>query len=679
MRESGDPAKSDHVKPGAFRDIAKTALLAGIYIVFARLGLMIQPVSAFATLVWAPTGIALAALLVFGRRLWPGIAIGAFVANVWTGAPLFVALGIAAGNTLEALLGAYALRRIPGFRSTLDRLSDVLGLIVLAGGVSTTVSATIGTTSLLLGGLVSPDRFAVTWRAWWLGDAIGVLIVAPLLLTWTPRRPASRTRILESVALGLLLSLASLFIFEWTRAGMAALLSPLLIWAALRFEERGAARATFLVSAIAVWATVRGHGPFAKESIPESLFAAQAFMALTAATFLVLGAVISERRRAEAEMRRARDEAEGANRAKDQFLATLSHELRTPLTPVLAISSVLERDPALPSATRRQLEVVRRNAELEARLIDDLLDLTRIAKGKVRLEVEPVDLAALLDDVIEVCGADAAAKNLILERNGAGVGKFVDADPARLRQVFWNILKNAIRFTPQGGRISLRTADQVPGRVTVEIADTGRGIEPSDIPRIFQPFEQAGTRLGGLGLGLSISSALVEAHGGTLTAESEGLGRGTTFRVELALSSSAPAPALAKEWPSRGPETPRERRRVLLVEDHADTLGAARDLLEELSCDVVSAASFREALAAAETGPLDLVISDLDLPDGSGLDLMRTLRDSYGLAGIAVTGYGMEEDIRLGREAGFVDHLVKPITLQRLEGAIDRFFAERRG
>jgi CheY-like chemotaxis protein len=322
---------------------------------------------------------------------------------------------------------------------------------------------------------------------------------------------------------------------------------------------------------------------------------------------------------------------------------------------------------------------VRRNAELEARLIDDLLDLTRIAKGKVRLEVESVDLAALLDDVIEVCGNDAAAKKLILERNGAGRGKWVDADPARLRQVFWNILKNAIRFTPQGGRISLRTADAAPGRVAIEVVDTGMGIAPSDIPRIFQPFEQAGPRLGGLGLGLSISSALVEAHGGTLTAESGGLGRGATFRVELGLSSSsAPAPPLPKERPSRDSEAPRERRRVLLVDDHLDTLGAARDLLTELNCDVVSAASLGEALAAAQSGPLDLVISDLGLPDGSGLDLMRTLRDSYGLAGIAVTGYGMEEDIRRGREAGFVEHLVKPITLQRLEGAIDRFFAGRR-
>lgn len=666
------------MKPGALRDLAKTALLAAIYILFARVGLMIQPVSAFATLVWAPTGIALAALLVFGHRLWPGVAIGAFVANVWTGAPVLVALGIAAGNTLEALLGAYALRRIRGFRPRLDRLVDVLGLIVFAGLFSTAVSATIGTTSLRLGGLVTPERFGITWRAWWLGDAIGDLIVAPLLLTWTPRRRVSPSRFVEAAALGLLLYLACVFIFERTGAGIVSLLSPLLIWAALRFDGRGAARAVFLVSAIAVWATTRGHGPFTRGSISESLFAGQTYMALTAATFLVLGAVIAERRRAEAELRSARDEAEGANRAKDQFLAALSHELRTPLTPVLAISSILERDTTLPSATRRQLEVVRRNAELEGRLVDDLLDVTRIAKGKFRLELETVDLAALLDDVIEVCADDAAAKNLALERESAGGGKWMEGDPARLRQVFWNILKNAIRFTPQGGRISLRTAVSSPGRVAVEIADNGRGIEPSDIHRIFQPFEQAGPRLGGLGLGLSISSALVEAHGGTLTAQSDGPGRGATFRVELAVSPSAPAPPLPKERPSRESETSRERHRVLLIDDHADTLGAARDLLVELNCDVVAAASFGEALVAAAAGPLDLVISDIGLPDGSGLDLMRTLRDSYGLAGIAVTGYGTEEDVRRGREAGFVDHLVKPITLQRLAGAIDRFFAARR-
>ena len=262
-----------------------------------------------------------------------------------------------------------------------------------------------------------------------------------------------------------------------------------------------------------------------------------------------------------------------------------------------------------------------------------------------------------------------------LDRGRAGEGKFVFADPARLRQIFWNLVKNAIKFTPRGGWIVLRELEPAAGRVAIEVTDTGIGIEPSQIPRIFKPFEQAGERLSGLGLGLAISSALVGAHGGGLTASSEGRGRGATFRVDLALCGAAPSPRAENLLRA---VFPGESRRILLVEDHADTLRAAQDLLTELSCVVVSAGGVEEALAAAENEPFDLVISDIGLADGSGFDLMRRLRERHGLAGIAVTGYGMASDLRRGLEAGFVEHLVKPITFQRLAGAIERFFESRR-
>lgn len=251
----------------------------------------------------------------------------------------------------------------------------------------------------------------------------------------------------------------------------------------------------------------------------------------------------------------------------------------------------------------------------------------------------------------------------------------MEADPARSKQIFWNVLKNAIKSTPRGGRILVRAMEYGSGRIAVEVSDTGVGIEASQIDRIFLPFEQAGRRAGGLGLGLAISHALVQAHGGTLAGASAGLGHGATFRVELPLSSAGPSRP-APPGPSATTSAP-EARRVLLVEDHGDMLGAAQDLLSELSCQVVTAATLCEALAAAKAQPFDLVISDLGLPDGSGLDLMRALRDSYGLAGIAVTGYGMEDDVRRSRDAGFVDHLVKPITFERLAGAIESFFAAR--
>ena len=792
------------------RRVASLATAVGlgvIYVLVARLGLRIHAVHSFATLVWLPTGIALAALLRLGYGYWPSIAIGAFVANLWTGASPLAAAGIAAGNTLEALFGAWALRRV-GSRGSLDRLADVIGLIVLAAVGGSAISATIGTGSLSLAGRVPPGQFDTVWRFWWLGDVIGALVVAPLLLTQGRRKPLRAARVAEATALGVLLVLMSLWIFEWMPQSLPALLSPLLVWAALRFEQAGAARATFLTTAIAVWATARGHGPFGRETVEASLYLEQAYMALSAATFLVLGAAVRDRRRAEQareqaeavirdseqryrslaeavdqlmwiedaagrttyvnrrweefvgggleraqaprgndlvhpddaeyvaetrrrsledrtpyrveyrlrsgggqyrwvlarvvpvkdpddrvtawfaaaadihdlktaeeDLRRAKNDAEDANRAKDQFLAALSHELRTPLTPVLALASALERDFALPPDARRRLEIVRRNAELEARLIDDLLDLTRIAKGKLQLDSELVDVDQELDRVVEICREDADAKGVILEREGGGTGMHVRGDPARLQQVFWNILNNAVKFTPRGGRVVVRSSVASAERVAVEIRDTGSGIDPASIGRIFRPFEQAAPGSGGLGLGLAISTALVEAHGGTLTASSEGPGRGAAFRVELVATAERPVPDASL----RPVPVPRKagRRRVLLVDDHGDTLQVARDLLVSMSCDVVTAANVREALAAAAREPFDLVLSDLGLPDGNGLDLMRELRDRYALSGIAVSGYGMAEDLRRSREAGFVQHLVKPVTFDRLQVAVDRFFASR--
>jgi signal transduction histidine kinase/CheY-like chemotaxis protein len=652
--------------------VGQAMVLAVVYALLARVGLGIHAVNSFATLVWPASGVALAAILVRGPRFWPAITVGAFVANLWTGAPVPVAVAIAAGNTLEAVVAAAAVRRIPGFRTSLDRVVDVVGLVALAAVAASALGATIGVSSLRFAGIVPPARFAMTWRAWWLGDAIGVLIFASFLLTL--RRDGERPsppRVLEAAALTVLLFLASVLLFELTSDGVAALLSPLLVWAAIRFEQRGAARACFLISVIAVWSTVRGHGPFHGDTVEEGLYALQVFMALTSSTFLILGALTAERRR-------AREESEAANHAKDRFLAALSHELRTPLTPILALTSVLERDPLLRTETRRRVEVVRRNAELEARLIDDLLDLTRIARGKLKVEIEEVVLGDAVDHVLEICRSEARDKGITMERKlGSGRELVARADPARLRQVMWNLVENAIRFTPPGGQIRLNAFAPSPGWVAIEVSDSGRGIEPSELGRIFHPFEQAGKSAGGLGLGLAISSALVEAQSGVLMASSAGSGFGATFRVEL----PAGAPILpVREQSAEGPAaTPSGAtgRRVLLVEDHLDTARAVRELLQEMSCQVVLAGSVQEAVAAAEAAPFDLVMSDIGLPDGSGFDLMSDLRARHGLSGIALTGFGMEQDIEQGRQAGFQDHLVKPVTFQRLAGAVERFFAER--
>lgn len=282
------------------------AALVVIYVAVAKLGLMLGAVSGFATLVWAPSGIALAALVVGGFRLWPAIALGAFIVNRWVGAPLLVAMGIACGNTLEAVLGAMVLRRVPGFHRSLDRLADAVALVLPAALLSTAVSASIGVLSLCWGGTLAIPDARATWQAWWLGDMIGDLVVAPVLLTWnvaegehahTPPRRG------EAAALSLALVAAAVAVFRLDLALGTYALAPPLIWAALRFGQQAAARATLLVSAIAIWSTSLGHGPFVRSELSASLASLQGFMAITAPTFLLLGTVASERRRTEARFR----------------------------------------------------------------------------------------------------------------------------------------------------------------------------------------------------------------------------------------------------------------------------------------------------------------------------------------------------------------------------------------
>ncbi|HEY3570195.1 MAG TPA: ATP-binding protein [Thermoanaerobaculia bacterium] len=374
------------------------------------------------------------------------------------------------------------------------------------------------------------------------------------------------------------------------------------------------------------------------------------------------------------ELLQMREAAEAANRAKDQFLATLSHELRTPLSPVLLLSSTLAEDPDVPPALRHSLAVIRRNVELEARLIDDLLDLTRIARGKLDLRMEVTDARKLIEHTVAIaCEREIAAGRLRVRIQLAPGDHRLWADPSRLTQVLWNLLSNAVKFTPVGGVVTVRSSIG-PDRLVLQVSDTGVGIDPDLLPHIFEAFEQgrirSPRRTGGLGLGLAIGKAIVEMHGGTLTAASQGRGKGATFTLSLPRGRELPA---APEEPQeiQNPKSEIQNLRILLVEDHDDTAEAMAGLLALSGHQVTTARSVSQALAAAaERDGFDLVISDLGLPDGSGIDLMRELSAHHGLRGIALSGYGMEEDVRQSLEAGFARHLTKPVSLPQLQAAL---------
>jgi two-component system CheB/CheR fusion protein len=379
---------------------------------------------------------------------------------------------------------------------------------------------------------------------------------------------------------------------------------------------------------------------------------------------------------------RAKSAAEQATLAKDHFLAVLSHELRTPLTPVLTGLSLVEMEPALSERGRNCLDVIRRNVELEARLIDDLLDLTRIARGRIELDRHCVDLASIVDRAVEVCRPDIEARRLHFGvKYNPPRAYVVDGDAARLQQVVWNLLKNSTKFTPKGGCVGLECRAE-NGFAVLEVVDTGIGIEAAALPRIFDAFTQAdpsfARQYGGLGLGLAITKALVEVHGGTIEALSAGREQGSTFRVRLPLVE-VEARGAAVASPPVGAAAARRRLRVLLVEDHGDTLDMMVAVIDLAGHQVQTAGDVATALEMAAQGEFDLLVSDLGLPDRSGLDLMRELRSRGSvLPGIALSGYGQEADVRMSRAAGFAAHLVKPVDAEVLLAAMEDVVRGRR-
>jgi signal transduction histidine kinase/CheY-like chemotaxis protein len=376
-----------------------------------------------------------------------------------------------------------------------------------------------------------------------------------------------------------------------------------------------------------------------------------------------------------------RQELISANAAKDQFLALLSHELRNPLSPVIAMVGELEaRAPNDPNV-RQPLAVIRRNVELEARLIDDLLDVTRIAKGKLQLSFEVTSIHETLQRAYEICREDLVQKKIEFEFRLSAENDYVNGDPARLQQVFWNLIKNGVKFTSPGGKIIVETTNLSDDRIAIRTTDTGIGIGGEKIAKIFNAFEQGQSsitrKFGGLGLGLAISKAMVRAHGGTISVESEGAGKGATFSVIL---NTVPAPVEVKSVPpARRPndeKTASRKGHLLVVDDHHDTCLGMKMLLERRGYRITLAHSADQAIEKAQAEKFDLLISDIGLPDRSGYELMKELRAKNSLRGIALSGFGMENDINQARAAGFSEHLTKPINFDRLDEAIRSLLVE---
>jgi signal transduction histidine kinase len=659
--------------------------LALTYFCAGKLGLFAATLHRSASPVWPPAGIALAALLLGGYRLLPAIFLGAFVVNITTAGNILTSLGIASGNTCEALCAAWLIDRFARGAEAFDRAENVFKFALFAA-LGCVFAPTFGVTSLALAGFASWASYGGIWLTWWLGDITGVLIVTPLILLWAlqPHWRLRATRKAEVAVLLLLLIVIGEIVFGgWfpIRARnypIAFICGPVVIWTAFRLSQRETATAILILAALSLVGTVYGYGPFVMETENHSLLIVQTWTAVLSITAMALAAAVSEQHATEAAIEQQRAAVEAANKTKDNFLAMLSHELRTPLTPVLAALDGLDSS-ATSTESKAALAMIRRNVELESQLIDDLLDLTRIARHKLQLRFDVLDAHTAITDVVEMCRGDATARRLQIHVNLRAGAHYLSADPAKFRQIIWNLLKNAIKFTSAEGEITIMTGNPDAQMLEIKVVDTGIGIKPEIMKRMFDPFEQGDLsfqhRYGGLGLGLAISKSLAQAHGGSLTAESPGLNQGSTFtfrmntvspRVERPLSSAQPPNRAAADVTAL---------RILLVDDHEDTCTALERLLVRRGHLVAAAHDMQSAMAAATRSEFDLLISDIALPDGTGTELMAYLRAMSGIRGIAISGFGMNGDIEKSLQAGFSEHLVKPLKIERLEEAIERVIA----
>ena len=544
------------------RTLLLIAVLAGVYFVAGKLGLRLAFLHASATPVWPPTGITLAAFLIFGYRVWPGVLLGAFLVNVTTAGSVATSVGIAAGNTLEGVTGAYLVRRFAGGSEVFHKAGHIFRLAVFIAPVSTAVSATLGVTSLALGGFADWANYSSIWLTWWLGDMSGALVIAPLALVWTaaPHRPWNRALALESVALAVCLLLAGKLVFggyfspDLNNLSLEFVCTPFLIWAAFRLGRREAAAAILLLSGIAVRGTLLGHGPFVRISPNESLRLLQAFLGVSSVMTMAVAAVVADWKRAERaiselnqdlERRVAERTAElaASNAELEAFTYSVSHDLRAPARHMSGFAGFLLEDhgKALPPSAHDYLRRISEAGQRMGQMIDDLLGLSRL--GRREPARHPTDLRLLVDEAVLDLREETGGREVRWEIGPLPVW---ECDPGLMKIVLANLLENAVKFSRTRAVAVIRIGQAgTGGEQAVLVADNGVGFDMKDAGRLFGVFSRLhpGDEFEGSGVGLATVQRIIHKHGGRIWVESAP-DQGATFyftigRPEAAEHSSA--------------------------------------------------------------------------------------------------------------------------------------------
>ena len=665
-----------------FDYLKRYGLEAGLfaaYVVIGRIELSINPVDTFATLFWLPAGIALAALFLYGYRLWPVIMLAAFAVNVSIGAGFMVSLGIAAGETLQALGGAYFLKKYTDFNPTLARLHDSLWLIAVAF-VSTLISPTIEAASVWLGGTVAAGEAGALWVALWIGGALGTLMVAPLVLKWFSVPIFKRTP-LQYIELSAVISAVlavSVFVFWMSDTHFVYYLFIPLTWAALRTGPRGITLALFVAALTAISSTFGIYGPYAGQGLYI-----QIFIGIMSALFLILTSIVEERKKAQIFLGHHVDELEEAlvkvsseDKAKKEFLSILAHELRNPLAAILSSAELLRLQEVHAPETAALLQTIDDRVRSMTVMLDDLLDISRISHNKLTLRKETLSMDSVIDRAVRMAQSLIRSRGHTLSVRKPEHDLYLEADPIRLEQIIVNLLNNAAKYTNPNGSIELSTKKE-GNTAVITISDNGIGIQKNMLERVFEPFFQVQRgRLPsqGLGVGLPLTRQLVELHGGTIKATIQGERKGSQFTVILPLPAHIqPPPASVPQRRLHGGAVRHVKgiHSILVVDDNEVAADALGRLLELRGHKVSIAYNGTEAIQKAREFHPDIIILDIGLPDMDGYEVARILKEdkkfSSGL--IALTGYAQPEDKERAYKAGFHVHCTKPVGLKELEAA----------